>query len=268
MHDPNEQDRDAELLVTPPSASGRQGAISAQTIHQVAALRSKGVMFVVITGARLSTLLMRLPYLPAADAFVCENGGRVFYPGSPLPTACPITEDAHWRDTQAAAGPTSQDGVEPKARTGALWEWYAKLAADGWVLDANGYTTSFRCHAKGGKSMAQLEALAKEAPQGLDSSFNLGAADFYPDTSGKVRAARYLMARFQARAQDCVFLCDDDNDMELAAEVGRAYLPSVTSESVRRAVAARPEHFVQATKKGTEATEEMLLAVSKDYKLL
>lgn len=31
-------------------------------------------MFVVITGARLSTLLMRLPFLPRADAFVCENG--------------------------------------------------------------------------------------------------------------------------------------------------------------------------------------------------
>jgi hypothetical protein len=39
-----------------------------------------------ISGARLSTLLMRLPYLPAADAYVCENGGRIFYPGSDLPT--------------------------------------------------------------------------------------------------------------------------------------------------------------------------------------
>lgn len=51
-----------------------QGAISAKTIQQVARLRAQGVKFVVITGARLSTLLMRLPYLPVADAFVCENG--------------------------------------------------------------------------------------------------------------------------------------------------------------------------------------------------
>lgn len=28
---------------------------------------------------------------------------------------------------------------------------------------------------------------------------------------------------------DTAFLCDDDNDMELAAEVGRAFLPSITS---------------------------------------
>lgn len=51
-----------------------QGAISAGTIKKVANLRAEGVKFAIITGARLSTLLMRLPYLPAADAFVCENG--------------------------------------------------------------------------------------------------------------------------------------------------------------------------------------------------
>lgn len=63
-----------------------QGVISAKTLHQVAELRRKGVLFVVITGARLSTLLMRMPYLPSADAYVCENGGRILFPGSDLPT--------------------------------------------------------------------------------------------------------------------------------------------------------------------------------------
>lgn len=63
-----------------------QGVISAGTLHLVAQLRSRGALFVVISGARLSTLLMRLPYLPAADAYVCENGGRILYPGSDLPT--------------------------------------------------------------------------------------------------------------------------------------------------------------------------------------
>lgn len=69
----------------PPSGAGLtnapslcvKGVISAATIHKVAKLREHGVKFVVITGARLSTLLMRLPYLPAGDAFVCENGGQV-----------------------------------------------------------------------------------------------------------------------------------------------------------------------------------------------
>ncbi len=57
----------------------------------------------------------------------------------------------------------------------------------------------------------------------------VGAADFYPKTSGKCEAARYLLRRFEAQAADAAFLCDDDNDMELAAIVGKAFLPSVTS---------------------------------------
>ena len=74
MHGPECLDRNAEMLVTPPSASGRQGVISAETFRKVARLREQGIKFVVISGARLSTLLMRLAYLPVADAFVCENG--------------------------------------------------------------------------------------------------------------------------------------------------------------------------------------------------
>ena len=112
-----------------------QGVISAGTLHRVANLRGQGVKFVVITGARLSTLLMRLPYLPFCDALVCESGrdhpsgmqphdfgvnsinswsafhptgGRIFYPGCHLPTACPMQEDEIWRAMQEAAGPVDQ----------------------------------------------------------------------------------------------------------------------------------------------------------------
>ena len=37
------------------------------------------------------------------------------------------------------------------------------------------------------------------------------------------------MKRWSVARSDSVFLCDDDNDMELAAEVGRAFLPSISS---------------------------------------
>jgi hypothetical protein len=85
-------------------------------------------------------------------------------------------------------------------------------------------------------------------------------------------------------------LCDDDNDLELAAVVGKAFLPNVSSvcgclqaafynglalaelmlcfdpagaqESVRAAVAAKPEQFVQAKASSVAATEEMLSAVA------
>ena len=57
-----------------------------------------------MTGARTSTLLQRLPFLPAADAYVSENGGRIFYPDVTLPTACQIAEDARWRARHTPTG--------------------------------------------------------------------------------------------------------------------------------------------------------------------
>ena len=59
---------------------------------------------VLVTGARTATLLQRLPFLPAADAYVCENGGRIFYPDMTLPTACQIAEDARWRARHTPTG--------------------------------------------------------------------------------------------------------------------------------------------------------------------
>ncbi len=82
--------------------------ISAATLHLVAELRAKGALFVVISGARLSTLLMRLPYLPAADAYVCENGGRILYPGSDLPTGAGVGVLTHVSALPGPPGPLVQ----------------------------------------------------------------------------------------------------------------------------------------------------------------
>lgn len=60
-----------------------------------------------------------------------------------------------------------------------------------------------------------------------------------PHMRHQVMAARHLMRRFSAPAAGCCFLCDDDNDLELAAEVGKAFLPSVTSVSRRGARGTR-----------------------------
>lgn len=173
--------------------AGAQGVISVQTLRLYASLRSLGVRLVVISGARCSTLLSRLPYLPAADAYVCEGGGRVFYPaaasgGQGLPTAAPLIEDLSWRARHAAtAGPAGQDGVPPERRAGSLWALYARLqaeaAATGLTLDAVSYTTAFRVKGEEGAVAAALAAL----PEGLATAVNLGAADVFPATCGKVR---------------------------------------------------------------------------------
>lgn len=60
--------------------------------------------------------------------------------------------------------------------------------------------------------------------------------DFYPKASGKEGAAAYLMQKFGVPAGRCALLCDDDNDLELAAIVGKAFLPSIGAVSMHRAV--------------------------------
>ena len=67
-------------------------------------MRTGGVKLVLITGARLATLLMRMAFLPAADAYICENGGRIYYPGASLAVALPIAEDLDWRKRHNASG--------------------------------------------------------------------------------------------------------------------------------------------------------------------
>lgn len=69
------------------------------TFHKIAAIRAAGYKFVLISGARTSTIIQRLPYLPAADAVITENGGRIFLADAPWPSCFPIREDLAWRAT-------------------------------------------------------------------------------------------------------------------------------------------------------------------------
>jgi hypothetical protein len=70
-----------QLLQFPPSSTGLRGIISTRTLSAVDEIRNRNeVKFVLVSGMRTSTLLRRLPYLPRADAYCSENGGRIFYP--------------------------------------------------------------------------------------------------------------------------------------------------------------------------------------------
>lgn len=89
------------------SASDLQGVISVKTLTEIDRMRKGGVKIVLITGARLSTLLMRMAFLPAADAYVCENGGRIYYPNATLTVALPIAEDTDWRKSHNVTGEPS-----------------------------------------------------------------------------------------------------------------------------------------------------------------
>lgn len=97
------QDLVTEVLALPRSSTGQQGYVSVKALKLMRDLREAGAKIVVITGARSSTLLERLPYLPAADAVVSENGGRIFYVDGDWPSPMPLREDMQWRDDLACA---------------------------------------------------------------------------------------------------------------------------------------------------------------------
>ncbi|CAM9183547.1 unnamed protein product [Discosporangium mesarthrocarpum] len=159
-----------KVLALPPSKTGRQAFISRDTLDLVARIRAKGTRFVLISGVRYSTFAARLPFLPRADAYVIENGGRIFYPrddedlvmdGSAEKTnatqednrAVPITahpaealvEDLAWREQLTpATGPASQDAIPPGERTGPLWDVFRQLVDGAYTVDTATYFTMLR----------------------------------------------------------------------------------------------------------------------------
>jgi len=285
------------LLRLPPSSTGLCGVISEKTLRKLAEIRRAGesekkkkttTLLVIVTGARMTTLCRRLPFLPACDAVAAEGGGRLFWASSafpkggageangngnggggddeqpstssslPPPTLCDLREDTAWRMRHAAAAgpPSTNEGLSPRQREGALWEVFRRLEEEGWSPDASGYSTSFRLpllskskstsnsdananadSKTGDKTEQDLDRVLSSLPPCLSSSRNLGCADIFPATSGKEAVGRHVAATLGVDLRNCCFLCDDDNDLPLAAAVGRAFVVGATHPSVERAIA-------------------------------
>lgn len=102
------QELSTEIVALPRSSTGQQGYVSVKALKMLRQLQDAGVKVAIVTGARSSTLLERLPYLPAADAVVSENGGRIFYVDGNWPSFMPLREDMQWRAELSAA-----TGVSP-----------------------------------------------------------------------------------------------------------------------------------------------------------
>jgi len=252
-------------MLLPPNSKGVQGIISLTALTAFSSLRNRSSMTVLVTGARTSTMLQRLPFLPKADAYVSEGGGRIWWHDHTLPTAACIAEDYEWRAQHASiTGPVEQDGVPAARRQGALWDAFRGLQAAGWDCDGKNYATAFRVSAANGKDLSALQAQLEEYASGLTCSGNLGHMDVYPTTSGKDKAAEFLMRRMAAQPAHCRLLCDDDNDLKLAEVVGHVWVVSVTHPNVQKAADMQPEKFTIAKKRGILATDEVLAAVRDD----
>lgn len=171
-----------EVIPLPSSSTGRMAHISIETLKLAARIRSTGARLVLVSGTRYSTFVDRLPYLPRADAYVIENGGRIFYPreqplestglgeveargglpaefasltGDPKLTAHPasaLSEDLKWREElESVTGPATEDAKSPEERKGPLWDLYRRAVADGFEVDTKAYFTMFRIKIKGCK---------------------------------------------------------------------------------------------------------------------
>lgn len=244
------------LLLLPPSTTGKRGAISLKTLALLSDAGKGGTAVVVLSGARTTTLSARLAFLPSALAVASENGGRLWWLDQDRPTLVPLREDAAWRDRHAAAaGPRENDCAAPADREGPLWDAYRALQAAGWSPDASGYATAFRLPVKPPHTEADARAALASLPPCLASTFNLGCADVYPATSGKRAVAEHVALRLGIRLADAAFLCDDDNDLDLAAAVGRAFAVGATHASVAAAVEAAPARWWVAENGGTLAAD-------------
>lgn len=78
-------------------------------------------------------------------------------------------------------------------------------------------------------------------------------------------AVNYLAKHFGAALSDCVAMCDDDNDLGMAAIVGHTFVPGITAESMRRAVEAKPAAFTVAPVGGFLGTESSLEAIKRHF---
>lgn len=175
------------------------------------------------------------------------------------------------RHASAAGPPSANEGLPPRDRKGELWEVYRRLEAEGWSPDASGYSTSFRLPLpkSGGKKTEQdLDLVLGSLPSCLSSSRNLGCADIFPAASGKEAVGRYVAERLRVSLKNCAFLCDDDNDLPLAAAVGRAFVVGATHPSVSRAIAEDEKreggaHFWTTGLEGTLAADAAVAAAGR-----
>jgi len=101
-----------QLLQLPPSSTGMRGVISSKTLALVQSIRQRGVKVVLISGMRTPTLLSRIPYLPRADAYCTEAGGRIFYPtaGSGAMNAADSSDKKKKKKPEVVVQPVPYEG--------------------------------------------------------------------------------------------------------------------------------------------------------------
>ena len=183
-----------KMIYLPASSTGMRGVISSKTLQLCQTLRrNESTKLVLVSGMRTSTLIKRLPYLPRADAYASEGGGRIFYPvpkgttsnsnmvhpvefdGASDDDLKPfgLVEDELWRSKLSEEYAAGTDGfvgdsmdiylgkqrkdtpmMPINERKGALWD-FARTLQDTYVIDYKGYSNCFRVNKKQQKGVSE-----------------------------------------------------------------------------------------------------------------
>lgn len=188
-----------KILYLPPSTTGMKGIISSKTLKLCQEIRRHGnSKLVLVSGMRTETLIKRLPFLPKADAYASEAGGRIFYPLTNLQNynggiiepqefdgaldtdlePFSIEEDLEWREIMSRIDAAGSDGYAGDAmdlflhksqyidtipieeRTGLLWDFARELQEQGFILDYKGYACCFRVNMKQQEQVPEKDFLS------------------------------------------------------------------------------------------------------------
>jgi len=241
--------------VLPTSTMG-PGFMSERTIDLISRVRSQGVKFVYVTGARCSTLMERLPIIGFVDAAFGETGGRF------LVDSCRKLDPEWTEKMEEFCGP-ADSAAPPFDRKGVLWDFARELREEGYDIDARSFFFGFRVDLENQqnekmKDLQNFEKFVKKRmPEALNMASNLGKFDFFPAISGKGNAVRHFMEKEGLRKEEAVALFDDDNDLPMANEAAQCYLIQPTHPSIASELKKNPS-WIASSRVGVLAIEEAL----------
>lgn len=125
------------IVRLPASATGTVGIISARTLRLAGEVRRRRgggggggstTRLILVTGARTPTLLNRLPYLPRADAYCSEGGGRIFV--SESGAAPPAGAGGYYQVTPVPYEGATEEDLEPYFLREDM-EWRRRMEEEG-----------------------------------------------------------------------------------------------------------------------------------------
>ncbi len=270
-----------ECIALPTLTSG-DAYISQRTLELIGKIRSHGVLFALISGARTTTFIQRMKMLPEVDIAIAENGGKIYErkDGDMLKNVASLLDclsmtapkqsgrrakrvslklDKDWIKTFEKITGEIPSNKPPEKRNGVLWNTYKKLKDQGYKVDAKGYDTAFRVHLEESvnKSLDQIQSIIQNFPKTITVRKNLGKIDFYPTLSGKGNAVKFILKRYKIKKTESLAIFDDDNDLPMAEAVGKVMISEVTSESVEKAL-KKHKNWIRAKERGILAIEELL----------